>query len=163
MGARELLADLAGAGFTVEADRDRLLIRPASRLTDELRAALRAAKPDLLTLLSVGAARPYRLSQADADAAHAEPWDDAAIGRFVVRLSLFLRRGIDATDADDLAERLHLRDLQSDDRRLCLECAHLAGRTHGSWRCGNAREAGVGIDLPSALVTLPQRCSGFKA
>ena len=143
MGARELLADLAGAGFTVEADRDRLLIRPASRLTDELRAALRAAKPDLLTLLSVGAARPYRLSQADADAAHAEPWDDAAIGRFVVRLSLFLRRGIDATDADDLAERLHLRDLQGDDRRLCLECAHLAGRTRrqlalwqrkGSWR-----------------------------
>ena len=57
-------------------------------------------------------ARRYSLSQADADAAHAEAWSDAAIGRFVARVSLFMRRGISATDADDLAERLHLRDAQ---------------------------------------------------
>jgi hypothetical protein len=52
MGARELLDELAGAGFTVAADGDNLVIRPASKLTDDQRAAVRAAKPDLLTLLA---------------------------------------------------------------------------------------------------------------
>ncbi len=154
MGARDLLAELVSAGFSIEAADDKLLIRPASKLTDDLRAALRQAKPELLQLLS--SPRPFRLTQADADAAHAEPWTDAACGRFVARVSLFLRRGISATDADDLAERLHLRDVQGDDRRLCLECAHLAGR-----RCGNHVVAGVGRDLPAVLVTTLQRCSGF--
>lgn len=104
--------------------------------------------------------RPYKLTPAEADAAHADPWDDAAIGRFVARVALFLRRGIDATDADDLAERLHLRDVQGDGRAMCLECRHLAGRP-GAWRCSNHRAAGIGADLPAALVTLPQRCAGF--
>ena len=44
MGARELLADLAGAGLSVIADGDRLVIRPASKLTDDMRAALRDLK-----------------------------------------------------------------------------------------------------------------------
>lgn len=51
MGARELLADLADAGLSVTADGDRLLIRPASKLTYPLRVALRDAKPELLALL----------------------------------------------------------------------------------------------------------------
>jgi hypothetical protein len=104
----------------------------------------------------------YALTQAEADAAHAEPRDDSACGRFAARVTMFLRRGINATDADDLAERLHLRDVQGDDRRLCMECLHLAGRAATGWRCGNARAAGVGRDLPAALVALPQRCRGFS-
>lgn len=153
MGAHELLHQMAAAGFSVEADGDMLVIRPASKLTDDLRADLRASKPELLALL---AARPHKLTPAEADAAHAEPWNDAAIGRFVARVSLFLRRGIHATDADDIAERLHLCDVQGDARVLCLECAHLSGR-----RCGNARAAGVGRELPAELVTQLQRCPGF--
>lgn len=101
--------------------------------------------------------RPYKLTKTQGDAAHAEAWNDAAIARFVARVSLFLRRGFDATDADDLAERLHLRDMQGDDHVLCVECTHLAGRT-GAWRCGNHRVAGVGRELPAALVTMLQRC-----
>lgn len=159
MGARELLHDLAGAGFSVEADGGKLVVRPASKLTDELRSELRAAKPELLRLLA-STERTYWLTQAEADAAHAEPWNDTACARFAVRVGLFLRRGFNATDADDLAERLHLRDVQADDRVLCVECRHLAGRA-GAWRCGNARAADVGRDLPAALVTLPQRCPGF--
>lgn len=108
-------------------------------------------------LQSCTSCRPYSLTPAEANAAHAEPWDDAACGRFVARVTLFMRRGINATDADDLAERLHLRDVQGDARRLCLECAHLNGR-----RCGNARAAGVGRDLPGDLVTTLQRCPGFE-
>ena len=52
MGARDLLAELAGLGVTVTGDGDRLLIRPASKLTDELRAALRAHKAELLATAS---------------------------------------------------------------------------------------------------------------
>jgi hypothetical protein len=49
MGARDLLAELADLGVTVTVDGNRLVIRPASRLTDELRASLRAHKAELLT------------------------------------------------------------------------------------------------------------------
>lgn len=156
MGAREVLAELAGAGFHVEVAGDKLVIRPASKLTDDIRASIRANKPELMRL----AARPYRLAQADADAAHAEPWDDAACARFVARVSLFLRRGVNATDADDLAERLRLRDVQGDDRRLCVECHHLGGAA-GGWRCDNRVAAGVGRNLPVDLAMQPQRCAGF--
>ena len=107
-------------------------------------------------------ARPYRLSKAEGAAAHAEPWDDTACARFVARVALFMRRGINATDADDIAERLHVRDVQGDERRLCIECAHLAGRTLSGWRCGDARAAGVASVLPAELVTMAQRCAGFR-
>ena len=60
MGARELLHELADAGFTVEADGDKLVIRPASKLTNDQRAAVRAAKSDLLALLLAEAAAPAR-------------------------------------------------------------------------------------------------------
>lgn len=171
MGARELLNELVGAGFTIEADSDMLVIRPASKLTDELRTAVRQAKPDLLVLLTapntpmnsamntVMSGGPYRLSRTDADAAHAEPWDDAACGRFVARVTLFLRRGIDATDADDLAERLHLRDVQGDDRRLCLECAQ-----YRPGRCTNHRFAALSSpEVGRELATLLQHCPEFAS
>lgn len=106
--------------------------------------------------------RPNRLSQADGDAAHAELWNEAACARFVARMSLFLRRGIDATDADDLAERLHLRDVQADDRHLCLECAHLVGRATTGRTCGNANAARLGRELPAAILVVLQRCPGFS-
>lgn len=158
MGARDLLDDLTRRGLRVEVVGDRLMVFPKSKLDDDLRQQIRAAKPDLLAVLADP--RPYKLTRAEADAAHAEPWDDATCARFVARVSMFLRRGLNAADADDLAERLHLRDVQGDDRHLCLECRHLAGRS-GAWRCGNARAAGVGVALPEALAALPQRCPGF--
>ena len=52
MGARELLADLADAGLSIAADGGDLVIRPASKLSDDMHAMLRAAKSDLLALLS---------------------------------------------------------------------------------------------------------------
>lgn len=52
MGARDLLAELADMGVTVTVDDERLVIRPASKLTDALRAGLRAAKPELLAIIA---------------------------------------------------------------------------------------------------------------
>jgi hypothetical protein len=52
MGARELLAEAARAGFAVTAAGDMLLIHPASKLTDHMREALRDAKQALLAELA---------------------------------------------------------------------------------------------------------------
>jgi hypothetical protein len=96
-----------------------------------------------------GRSRPYRLTKAGGDAAHARPWDDDAIGRFLDRVASFRRRGFGEQDAEDLAERAHLLDLDADDRRLCLLCRHLAGSTSTGWRCKNPRAAGLARDLPT--------------
>jgi hypothetical protein len=161
MGARDLLADLARVGLCVSADGDRLIVRPASKLTDDLRAALRQSKPELLAILaSTQARRPNALSLEESDRAHAEPWNKAACDRFVERMSLFMRVGIDATDADDLAERLHLRDVDGDRRRMCIECRH--HRPGAIEDCANAKLAGTRLHGRHAA-TLLQHCPGFES
>jgi hypothetical protein len=109
------------------------------------------------------AGRPYRLSAAEADRCHAIAWDEGETGRFVARVSLFLRRGVGAEDADDLAERLVLRDRDGDDRRACVECRNLAGHVSTGLRCKAARAAAVAPDLPVALVMQQQRCPAFQS
>jgi len=105
-----------------------------------------------------GTERPYRLTPAQGDAAHAEPWDDAAIGRFQARVLRLLRQGFGASDADDLAERLHLRDVEVDDRVLCVECRH-----YRPGRCGIHRHAGLQApELSRDMAATLQRCGGFK-
>ena len=103
--------------------------------------------------------RPYRLTKAQGDAAHANPWDNATIALFRGRSIRFQQRGHSTTNADALAERLHLRDVEGDDRRMCLECRHL--ERYG--RCDLAREG----KLPGAdrhlepIATILMRCEGF--
>lgn len=106
--------------------------------------------------------RPYRLSAAEGDAAHAKAWDDAAVSRFTRRTARLQRQGFSELDAEDLAERLHLRDVQGDDRAPCLECRHLDGTTATGWHCGNHRLADVPRNLPGDLVTLLQRCPALS-
>src|SRR5574337_1514264 len=161
MGARDLLADLAGSGFSIAAEGDKLVIRPWSKLTDDMRSALREAKPELLALLAPPE-RPQKLTPAELDLAHAEPWPEATCARVVARVSRFLRLGFNGADADDLAERQHLLDVQAEGRTLCVTCTHLAGHATAGWRCRQHRDAGVAAELPAALVTLPQRCAAFR-
>src|SRR5215470_12904392 len=51
MTAADLLTSLRGRGLTLTADGDALVVRPRDLLTDELRAAIRAHKRDLLAEL----------------------------------------------------------------------------------------------------------------
>ncbi|SCC93433.1 conserved hypothetical protein [Thiomonas sp. X19] len=51
MNPSALLADLRVSGFTIQPDGDTLIVSPASRLTDDLREAIRQTKPDLMALL----------------------------------------------------------------------------------------------------------------
>ena len=72
------------------------------------------------------------------------------------------------SDGDALADRLVLRDREHEERRVCLECQHLAGYGTGSWRCENWQTARVAVrsqdaHLPSDLVQQLQRCDGFTA
>jgi hypothetical protein len=158
MGARDLLAELHEAGLSISCDGDGLVIRPASGLTEDMRAALVAAKPEVLAILR-RQQRPYVLTQAESDTCHALPWNDAAIARFVARVGRFLRMGVKATNADDLAERLHLRDLEGDARVICLECAR-----YRAGRCGNHRAAQLSSsDVSDDLAARLQRCQGFAS
>lgn len=78
-----------------------------------------------------------------------------------MRITLFMRRGFNATDADDLADLadlLHMRDTDGDDRVLCVECSHFR-----PGRCLDHRRAG--LDSPEVgrqLATMPQRCAAFE-
>ena len=133
-----------------------MLARPAGTAPAELPAPAAPVWP------KAADSRPYRLAQVAGDAAHAEPWNDGAIARFQTRVAAFRRRGFTEQDADDLAERSHLLDVQAEGRALCLTCRHLAGAVATGWRCGNHRAAGVARDLASELVMLAQRCPCFS-
>lgn len=140
MGARDLLQHLAGAGLSITADGGQLVIRPASRLTGDMRTALRAAKPELLALL-----------QAEQD-------------RTNVRRALLLRWGWPAIEAEGLADRLARRDRENegggaDDRVSCTECTH-----YRPGRCRNHQRAGLSSpELGRDLASLLQRCPGKGA
>ena len=97
------------------------------------------------------------------------PYSQAMTGReidtFTARLHHFTRRGLLESDAETLADKLVTRDREADARRLCLECAHLAGHA-GAWGCRNWQQAAIAskardAQLPAALVIKPQRCDGF--
>lgn len=213
MGARDLLLTLRDSGISVVAESGKLLVTPASALSDEMCTAIREHKPELLALLATtrnctgcrnltraktcaepiaaglipaedgfglawpdpaqGAAcpayaaktpvqaqpRPYKLTPRQADVAHAEPWDDAAIARFQARVQRVMRLGFDEQDTEDLAEQLHLRDVHADYRHLCIECSH-----HRPGRCGNHKAAGLpDANVGRDLAVLLQGCPGFSA
>ncbi len=86
----------------------------------------------------------------------------AEIDTFTARLARFTDKGLSLIDAESLADKLVIRDREGDDRRVCVECAHLR---HGG-RCGNWQEAGIAIrardnQLPGDFTAMLQRCGGF--
>ena len=83
------------------------------------------------------------------------------IDTFSERLVRFTDKGVNLAEAERLADKLVTRDRESDDRRLCLECANLKG--HGHWRCsdfGRADMAPNGV-APELVKTL-QRCPAYR-
>lgn len=87
---------------------------------------------------------------------------------YEVRVARFTDKGLALIDAETLAIKLITRGQDYDDRCLCLECKHLAGRVGMGWKCRNWQQAGVALKaqdagLPDDLVRLLQRCHGFNA
>ena len=77
------------------------------------------------------------------------PWTDDEIARYLRREQAFINHGLNERDAEKLAQQLLYRDRpeECDDRRVCFECMHFAGRN-----CRNGQ-----TPLPFIL----QRCPGF--
>ena len=91
---------------------------------------------------------------------NSDAMNGAEIDTFTARLARFTDKGVNLDDGEALADRLVMRDRESDDRRLCLECRQLAG--FGPWRCNQWRRAGLGQPgIPADMVRQLQRCDGF--
>lgn len=100
------------------------------------------------------------MTVAQANECHSPGWSDAEIDTFNDRRDRLLRWGYQVQDADSLAERLTLRDRESDERSMCVECSFLSPT-------GRCLSASLGR-LPGAprrlepMTTLLQRCEGFQ-
>ena len=91
------------------------------------------------------------------DRCHSPSWNDGEIQAFTHRRDRLLRWGYPEQDADDLAERLTLRDREHDERVSCTDCRH-----YRPGRCGNHRAAGLRVpDMGRDLAAMLQRCEGF--
>lgn len=97
---------------------------------------------------------------------HSTAMNGAEIDLFTARLHRFTDKGLAPTDGEALADKLVIRDREADDRVVCLECRHLSGFGHTSWRCGNWQAADIAVrlrdtQLSADLVLQLQRCEGF--
>ena len=64
MGARDLLHELDAAGFSVRVEDGAVLIKPASKLTADICAAVRAEKAELMMLVELRAALAAAINRA---------------------------------------------------------------------------------------------------
>ena len=166
-------------GAANEADSDRPDCQGSVKVSSmvstetEVSGAVSARQPDREAWPERAAIAEFDggLSRQDAEALadascwpHSTAMNGAEIDTFTARLARFTDRGLSLIDAERLADRLVQRDRDLDDRRLCLECAHLR---HGG-RCGNWQHAGVAIrardnQLHGDFTAMLQRCDGFTA
>lgn len=90
-----------------------------------------------------------------------EPASAEELKRMAARVERGERLGLSQQEADTLADRLHLRDRDRDDRHSCLECDAIRA-TPAGWVCRRWRELGSGADaLPRQFVVGLHRCPGF--
>lgn len=163
MGAPDILTHLAERGIRLQPLPDgNLKASPAGVLTDAERAEIRAHKPALVDLLQRQPA-PDPSPPAQARPATIPPTvrallglDDAEIERMAGRIRQALAAGYSRDDAEQIADRLLLRDRTGLDMHVCLECARLSGR-----RCLAARTLGAAPDLQPIRHEL-QRCPAFR-
>lgn len=94
------------------------------------------------------------------DVAVSEGPADPALKRLEKRIALFVRRGYDEEQASETAELLLLRDADQDDRRMCIECAHLQ-RDGGCFAARQGWISGASRYL-TPVQNMLQRCERFK-
>lgn len=80
--------------------------------------------------------------------------------RLITRTNLFMRRGLREERARELAEKLGQRDDEFDDRRMCIECAHLQ-RDGGCFAARQGWIQGAALYL-TPVQNMLQRCAHFK-
>ncbi|RZI75183.1 MAG: hypothetical protein EOP13_06310 [Pseudomonas sp.] len=89
-----------------------------------------------------------------------ETTNDPTVVRLAKRTELFKRRGLEEEQALELAEALRYRDGDFDDRRMCIECAHLQ-RDGGCFAARQGWIQGAALYL-TPVQTMLQRCGQFE-
>jgi len=113
MDARHLLEGMAARGFAVSLEGEHLAVSPKSRLTPKMRDALKAHKPELVSLLS-----------------HGNPFAQGIGGAFVAKPK---PRGL-PVGADELGET------RAACRAIYAATRHIEARNPRFWRRLNASE-----------------------
>lgn len=151
MTPASLLAECQKAGVIVELTSGAIKLIGQPEAVQNAADRLRPFKSDLVRYLGDAADDAHQPSSVP-------PEHDALTSG---RLALFVSRGVYRAAAMALADRLAVRDQQLDDRRVCLECLHMAG-TANARRCGQWRLTLMkGLAMPADLVDVLQRCPGF--
>ncbi|WP_425254236.1 hypothetical protein ACPJXG_10905 [Janthinobacterium sp. NFX145] len=157
MPPANLLAECQKAGVIVELASGALKLKGQSDAVHFAAGMLRPFKDELVQYLDQPIAEPLSQAGQPRQASSTAPSDDTTCAR----VTLFRGRGLNQAAAMALAQRLTVRDQQHDERRVCLECAHMAG-TANARRCGQWRQTRMkGPAMPADLVDVLQRCRGF--
>lgn len=158
MTPASLLAECQKAGVVVELASGALKLKGQPDAVHSAAGMLRPFKAELVRYLDQPIAEPLSHVAPLCQASSTAPPPDDAVG---ARVALFRGRGLNQAAAMALAQRLMVRDQQHDERRVCLECAHMAG-TANARRCGQWRQTRMkGPAMPADLVDVLQRCHGF--
>jgi hypothetical protein len=158
MGAPEVLHRLQAEGYRLAADAGKLIVTPASKLTDETRGLIRAHRDGLLSIIGSDATpRPQDGSGRAANDDAAPSPCPASIE--AARLARMARQGWPEDKALATAERLARRDADEDDRRMCIECTHV-GDTGRCVAAALGRVIGADRRL-EPVQDLLQRCEAF--
>lgn len=97
---------------------------------------------------------------------HSTAMNTVELDTFTKRLARFTDKGMGLEDAELMADKMVKRDRTLDDRRVCLECTHLAGQSGAVWHCKNWMSVGVASKVGDARLTISlvlqlKRCDGF--
>lgn len=89
-----------------------------------------------------------------------EVWSELESKRFLRRFKAMVQAEIDEVEAAQTAQKLLLRDRpdSGDDRRVCMECAHLDGRKCKAAGRGHMAHVKAGME---PVRTILQRCDEF--
>lgn len=165
MGAPETfdpLADLRGAGLSVTLDTGRFIVRPASELTDDQRAAIQQNRVGIVAALEAECAELTALVRRVC-AAYACPPEEVAdalrvaLADPVAALECF-RRMADQLDAEQADTQPDAPD-HDDNRITCRQCA----RRNPAGLCEAAHDGRV-VGVPRRYSPAPdqrRRCEGF--
>jgi hypothetical protein len=93
---------------------------------------------------------------------HSSAMNGREINIFLIRLEHFRSIGIGLNSAENLADRLVIRDRDLDDRVMCVECKYLYGLICQNWNKASVAIKAEGPNLPSSFTLSPQRCDSFK-
>jgi len=92
--------------------------------------------------------------------AHRLILSDKQMTRMVYRIALFQRRGWTPQHSEHWADRLADRDMDRDERRLCIECANLQ-RSGICFAATQGKIPGVAKNW-TPVQDILQRCTTFK-